>query len=154
MTVTLKIDGIAGKCAIWTGGGTGPYSDPLTHVPNVQFHSDLLYPAIINTQSGSTTLPAASSGFRSVAHTLFAHGRSGYPYVEGKITSGLGVVVALAGSIPVQQGSAAVGSNFYGRWVALGADASNVILHEYCFAGAGFGAITIGWTVYITDVLL
>ena len=155
MTVTMKADGVAGKVAIWTGAGDAPFTNPLGNVGSLLFHSDLLCPAIIATYTGSITLPAVGVGTIFTANNaLFAHGRAGTPYVEGYISSGLGSNVALAGSVIVQQGSGLAAS--FARHVHLGADATNVYLHDYAttYYQQGFGALTLSWTVYVLDTLL
>jgi hypothetical protein len=158
MTVRLKADGATGKVAIYdyTTANDDPFTAPLSHVSRLLFHSDLQYPAIIDVRTGSITLPSVGTNTteRSVAYTLFAHGRGGVPYVEGAITSGLSRVVALCGSVPVQVGTS-LGAAFP-RVVHLGADATNVYLNEYGSTHETFawGSVTLGWTVYVTDVLV
>lgn len=156
MTVTMKADGVAGKVAIWTGTGTAPFDNPLGNVGSLLFHSDLLCPAIIATYTGSITLPAVGVGTIFTANNaLFAHGRPGTPYVEGYISSGLGQNVALAGSVIVQQGTGLEGPSF-ARHVHLGADATNVYLHDYAITHyqQGFSALSLSWVVYVLDTLL
>lgn len=158
MTMRLKADGTSGTVAVYdyTAGNDNPFSNPLGDIPRLRFHSGLLYPAIVSTVTGSISLPAVSANTtdRNVRHTLFAHGRGGIPYVEGAITSGLSRVVGLCGSVPVQTGDS-TGAAFP-RVVHLGADATNVYLNEYGSTHETFGwsALTLGWTVYVTDVLV
>ena len=140
-------------------GGDGPYTSPLSFLPQLRFHSSLRYPAAALVVTGITVNLAAvaadSINERVQTFTLFAHGQGGIPYVEGVITSGLGQPVALCGSVPVQTcGSGAAGQ--FVRVVHLGADGSNVYLNDYgaTFETAGFAALSLILTVYVMDVLL
>ena len=155
----MKIYANASACAIWDQSvvGDAPFSAPLSYLPQTRFHSSLRYPAIVSTVSGSIALPSVPANRReySMANILFAHGRAGIPYVEGAITSGLSRVVALCRSVPIMTcGTGAAGQ--FPRVVHLGADATNVYLNDYgtTYELSGFASITLGWTVYVTDVLL
>jgi len=169
----LRADGVTGDVAIYSGSDDLPLSDPLGNLSRVRFHSDLEYVAVISTVSGTLNLPGRppSTEFHQEAHTLFAHGRPGFPLVFGRIT-GLresGAIIPIPGS-PVLSGSVPVQFNDYGfgRFVILGADATNVVLHETTATGwslsdvdlVGFNAannflpISISYEIYITDTLL
>lgn len=134
-----------------TTAGDAPFTDPLSNMTHVRFHSALTYPSIIGVQTGTLSLPSRSASTDTLAqHTLFAHGRAGTPLVFGWITAG-GVKVGLAGSVPIE-----MEAHGWGRWLSLGANATNVIIAENAFAGyySGFSAVSVSWTVYLTDVLL
>lgn len=156
MAVRLKVDGVAGKCAIYTGGDDAPFDYPLEHVDKIRFHSDLQYPRIISTHTGTWTLPAvaAQAGFVKRSTNLFAHGLSGTPYVEGFVTVS-GVKVPLLGSVPLNRLSG-TRTGFAARWVHLGADATNVIMNEATVGmyESGHGTFDVDWTVYLTDTLI
>jgi hypothetical protein len=135
-----------GKLAIYTGSDDAPFSDPAGNLSRVLFHSDLNYPAILYEVSGTLGLPARganSAGTQSF--NLFAHGRSGSPLVIGYATLG-GQRIHLCGSVPVQ-----FTSRGWGRWIALGADGSNVKIVDQWFAqsNAAFGGVSIPWKVYV-----
>ena len=155
MTVKLYADGTTGKLAIYRySGNDNPFSDPLNNIGALLFHSDLRSISIINTVSSSVTLGAIGGNAAGRnTYTLFAHGISGTPYVEGRITSinGSGASLPLAGSVPV-----ATQASGYARWVHLGADATNVYLSEVYASErvTSYAAMTLGLEVYISDVTL
>ena len=151
MAVRLKADGATGKVAIYTGTDDLPFDTPLSYVSRLRFHSDLEYPRVISTHTGTVSLPAvgAATGYRLVTHTLFAHGLGGAPFVEGTLALG-GVNVPWLGSVP-----AATSASGPARWLHLGADATNIICREYSYGPRSntFGALSVNWTVYLTDTI-
>jgi hypothetical protein len=163
MTMRLIADG-NGNVAVYdyTIPNDNPYSNPLGDVSRLRFHSTLRYPGVVNTVSMNVTLNAAPAAQRHVrtAIPLFAHGRGGIPFVEGKIISGLSRVIALCGSVPVQQvyvaGPNINFDNAFPRVVHLGADSTNVYLNDYysTYQTTGFPALTLGLEIYVTDVNL
>ena len=148
-----------GVCAIWTGAADElPFTQPLNHLNRVKFHSALAYPKVISQHSLTLSLPGVSgTPLRTAGYQLFAHGRPGQPWVLGKLTV-QGVEVAFTGSVPVQQ----VSGMPYARFLALGADATHVWIHEYCpMQGSAqannwtsLPALNVPMTVYITDEIL
>jgi len=162
MTVKLKVDGTTGRTAIYdTSNGDAPFTNPLNNVSLLRFHSDLWSPAVTVT---TTTLnlpnrrPNPSTAYRSsgdAQHTLFAHGKSGTPMVKGFVVIS-GVNVPLAGSVPIVDPS--FSTSGVGRFISLGADATNVfILEKYVYgiaAGNPSTALSLSVTVYVTDVIL
>lgn len=161
MAYRYKIEG--GKAAIYDkSAGDAPLTNPLGNLSRIKFHSDLDYIKVISVHNVTLSLPARSN-FRSAtaSYNLFAHGRTGQPFVLGKASVN-GVPVGFTGSVPVHQGIASNGQpSHFGRWLALGADATNVIVHEYCVAAWSnssfydtYPAMTIPIAVYITDELL
>lgn len=125
--------------------------DPFVDLSRVLFHSDLEYPSIIATYTPSVTLPARSSNtYQDATHTLFAHGQAGIPFVLGYISNMSNV--ALAGSVPVDLDT----SSGFGRWVDLGADATNVVLHEQSVvkSGGSLSSRGLNLVVYVTDLIL
>jgi hypothetical protein len=164
MTHKLKADS-SGKVAIYdyTAGNDVPFTSPLSAVSRLRFHTDLLYPRIIDTRSVTVTLPAVIANARNDAdttstQTLFAHGLSGIPWVEGKITSGVGAVVPLCGSTPVQQHSSSpsASSQSFLRIVHLGANSTDVLLNSLCVTEdtQTMPALTITVVVYVTNILV
>lgn len=146
MTVRFHARG-DGKVAIYTGSDDDPFDDPIDNLSRVLFHSELTYPAIIATQSGTLSLPSRGANVQLVTgYNLFAHGQAGAPLVLGYVTVG-GTRVPLAGSVPVQGDDRG-----WGRWLALGADTTNVLISESCFAFLGYSAIDVDWVVYVLDV--
>ncbi|WP_127078337.1 hypothetical protein [Rhodomicrobium lacus] len=153
MTMTLKASAAGGgKVAIFSGTDLAPFNDPQAHLDRLYFHSDLAYPTVIQTVTGSFTLPAlaASAGpaYTNPAIVLFAHGRSGIPAVLGRLTS---PAVGWCGSVPVQMDQYGAG-----RFVTLGADATHVVAHAvwWCHRTGGFPAITLTYEIDILDLIL
>lgn len=176
MTVTLLVDTYGGGTAsIYTGdpADESPHTTPLSNLARLKFHSGLAYPKIIDEQTRSVTFPArttfSSGAYRAAAHTftasqtLFAHGRSGYPWVLASVTIG-GVKVPFCGSVPVQQFSFDGGNpSPWARWISVGADATNVTTFEYTvvqrnnsnnYSGIVAPSITLDITVWVTDEIL
>ncbi len=153
MTTWIDISGAVNAVAIYTGDDDAPLTAPLSHVDRLKFHSSLPYPYVVDTRTGTLSLPtvAANTTERTVAHTLFAHGRGSTPYTYGKITSGLSTTVPLQGGVVVQVGSG-LGAVFP-RVLHLGADATNVYINEYAstHSSVGLPALTLGWTVYVME---
>lgn len=128
-------------------GADDVVDNPTSDLSRVLFHSSLDYPAIIATYTPSVTLPAWSLGrpFYNL-HNLFAHGRPGIPFVLGYISNMSNI--GLSGSVPVDSVP-----NYYARWVTLGANATNVVLHEDNDPGVGT-ARTLNLVIHVTDLLL
>lgn len=152
MTVRFKARGSDGRVAIWRDAtDEAPFNAPLDNLTRVLFHSDLQYPTVVETRTGTLALPSRGADTStSVTHTLFAHGKGVPPFVLGYCEVG-GVRVPFAGSVPVQ-----FNVSGWARWLSLGANSTSVIIHELTFTPlhAGFAAIDVPWTVYVTDTLL
>ena len=150
MTVRVKADGATGAIAIYTySGSDAPFTSPLSNIPSLLFHSDLRSISITSVVTGSVTLSAHSANTSGrQAYTLFAHGKGGTPYVEGRLTS---PAYPLVGSVPVE-----TQSQGYARLVHLGADATYVYLHEIYAAeqSTAYGTLGLTYEVYVSDVLL
>lgn len=153
----------SGKFAIWDGETDDlPFTDPIGNISRVKFHSDLPYIKTLYRRVETLNLPSRSNfQMTTASYTLFAHGQSGYPLVLGSVPVN-GVEVGFSGSVPVQMGYV-VGSvtpGFYGRWLALGADDTNVYIHEYTVARWSsasheiYDALSLPITVYVTDRIL
>lgn len=159
MTMRFRCDGTTGRTAIYdTSNGDAPFTSPLSNVSLLRFHSDLWSPSVTVT-TASLSLPNRrpnpSTAYRNegnTSHTLFAHGKGGTPMIKGYVVIG-GVNVPLTGSIPLQ-----IDDNGSGRFLAVGADATNVFVLEKWVFGTAAGnpstAITLSFTVYVTDVIL
>lgn len=162
MTMRLRADGTTGRVAIYdTSNGDAPFSSPLSNVSLLRFHSDLWAPSVTVT-TASLSLPNRrpnpATAYRSsgdAQHTLFAHGKSGTPMVKGFVVLG-GVNVPISGSVPIVD--AAGPTHGTGRFISLGADATNVFILEKYVYGTATGnpstAVTLSITVYVTDVIL
>lgn len=156
------------KAAIYDkAAGDAPLTNPLGNLSRIKFHSDLDYIKVISVHNVTLSLPARSN-FRSAtaSYNLFAHGRAGQPFVLGKASVN-GVPVGFTGSVPVHTGatpamsSAGYPTGCFGRWLALGADGTNVIVYEYAVASwvnetvnETYPAMSIPLTVYVTDEML
>ena len=148
---TLFARGSDGVVAIFTGSDD-VVSNPTADLSRVLFHSALEYPAVISITTQSIELPSRTTTPATpvyAIHNLFAHGRGGIPFVFGIITN-MGNL-SLAGSVPVDGDPP-----FYGRFVTLGADGTNVVLHENTVGRSTttYAARTLTVRVYITDLLL
>lgn len=158
MRLNLEIDAGIGRAGIWTGDDRAPYIDPLNNLSRVRLHTDLDYIRVVETRVAPLSLPAVTGVTSRVAsYPLFAHGRAGFPFILGEVAVN-GERVGFTGSVPVQFGvQPNTRPGFFGRWLALGADATEVIVHEYLVAyhfGSGyesFAAIDLDITVHITD---
>lgn len=131
-----------------------PLSAPLSYVSRLHFHSGLDYPKVISTITGTVTLPVMGiNTLRTHEYVISAHGRAGTPYVEGKVHIG-GVWIPLAGSTVVAQ--LAAPSAAFVRFLALGANGTNIVIEEYSLSssGAGFASVGIDYEIYLLDTLL
>lgn len=148
---TLHARGSDGTVAIFTGADD-VIDNPLSDLSRVLFHSALQYPSVISTTDTSITLPerictSPIAPFYDI-HTLFAHGQAGTPFVFGYITNMSNV--SLAGSVPTDSQA-----SIYGRFVTLGSDAGNVVLHEQTVGQSiTYAARGLTIRVHITDLLL
>ncbi len=161
MTMRFKCDGTTGRTAIYdTSNGDDPFDNPQDNVGLLRFHSDLWAPAVA-IHSATITLPnrrPTGSAYRSsgdAQHILFAHGLGGTPLVKGYVTIG-GIRVPMSGSIPILDSASPTAG--VGRFISLGADATYVfVLEKYVYgiaAGSPSTAITLTFTIYVTDVIL
>lgn len=157
----FRCDGTTGRTAIYdTSNGDAPFTSPLSNVSLLRFHSDLWAPAVTIT-TASLTLPnrrPSGSAYRSsgdAQHTLFAHGKSGTPLIKGYVVID-GVNVPLSGSVPLLDSAAP--TTGVGRFISIGADATNVfVLEKYVYgiaAGSPSTAVTLTFHIYVTDVIL
>lgn len=134
--VKLTARGTDGVVCIHNGNDD-VVDDPYLDLSRVLFHSSLRYPAVVDTQTGSTAMASVAVGaVRSTTYRLFEHGRPGIPMVLGYLTNFGNGRVPLAGSV-----ATAIVSKWSGRFVTLGADATHVILHEFA---RGSGSTALG----------
>ena len=128
-----------GKVAIWTGAqNDAPFDNPLGNINRVKFHSDLTYVRVTRLLYKTVVLPAIPTtgsgqgdpGVRVGSYDLGAHNEGRTPFILGKITVG-GVPVAFTGSVLVHNTQSTNNPDLFGRWLALGADATRIWLHEY-----------------------
>lgn len=163
MSFRLKADVASGRIAVYdyTAGDDGPFVAPLSNLSRVKFHSDLGVIGRTDTRTGTLSLGATAYNVygQTNVHNLFAHGVSGgVPYVEGRITSlaGSGVNIPLVGSVPVDHTE--IGGCV--RVLHLGADGTYVRIVEKYFTRyndgrfSPFGALSISWEVWVTDMVL
>lgn len=146
---TLFARGSDGTVCIYTGA-SDVVDAPLGDLSRVLFHSALLYPAVVSTLTATITLPAvAANDDAGRTHTVGAHGKAGTPFVLGYISNLSNL--PLAGSVPLDKDARG-----FGRWVTLGADATNVIIHEQTVCGFdnGFSSRAIVVVALVTDLLL
>jgi len=154
-----------GRGAVWTGDDDLPFWKPRQYLDRVKFHTDLDYIRIVREIPLTLNLPAISSVTygpeETFSYKLFDHGLGGFPFILGETVVN-GERVAFTGSVPVQlcinYGGA---EGWYARWLALGADATSVYIHEYdvfyysnATYGSSFPALSLPITVYLTNELL
>lgn len=81
-----------GKVAVYTDAdpsnpSTAPLTAPLSNLSKIKFHSDLFYPKIVSSHSGSFTIPAIGRNGKASGHLVtIAHGLSGAPICLGDVT--------------------------------------------------------------------
>jgi hypothetical protein len=160
MATQRRLKYASGSLAIYDVESTaiddGPFSSPLSYISRLHFHSDLEYPAVIATYSGTVTLPSVSANTDYVAtYNIAAHGRGGVPYVEGRLQVG-GVWVPFAGSIPVVQPTGTAGESSFARFLHLGADSTNIVIQEYSTACnvSAYGSVGFNYVIYLTNKLV
>lgn len=161
MGTKFRADGTIGRVAIYEDSDDNPWSDPLTYKSRVHFHSSLHYPARVSVVTGTYNFAAITGGapirIGVSSATLFTHGLGFTPLVEGKwlgIGTG-GADVPMCGTIPVQQASGlAAGYNSMARWVTIGADATNVYLHQMygTAASQSLAAVSIDYEIHLYDL--
>lgn len=152
-----------GVAAIWADAADDePFTSPLSNLPRVKFHSQLNYIRAVSTVVATVSLPLVNTVFlRSASYNITpgGHGQNGQPFVLGHATV-QGVKVAFTGSICVQLPTNQYGVVGYGRFLSIGADETNVYLHEYTqlYGSASpidtYAAIDIDVTCFITDKIL
>lgn len=132
----------AGKVAIWTGKqDDAPFDNPLGNINRVKFHSDLDYVRVIEVRKYTLIVPAIPAsgsgqgdpGVRTASYNLGAHGQGRIPWLVGFIKVD-GVPLAFTGSVHTHTAAAYDANSivdFGGRFLALGADATNIYVHEY-----------------------
>ncbi len=177
----MKIDS-TGKVAIFdeTGVGNAPFTDPLGNLSRIRFHSDLLTPAVVSVTTYTVTLPSmVENAWRDATVTLGAHGRTGTPMIMGRVRNGSGASwIPLNGSVmlPMYALDGSTTYRLFGaypsgppywqggdgwRSITLGADATNIVLHEQAqalskHAGADIThpALTLEIEVTVFDINL
>lgn len=139
-----------------------PFTDPTQDAATfarVKFHSGLDYPKIIKETSYTLNLPAITGGSQVTRdYIVEPHGRLGQPWVLGYAIIG-GQRTGFAGSLCVGLCSNGSKQSGLGRWISLGADANNIIIHEYAVRVTDplnyrFSAVSIPVTILTTDRLL
>jgi hypothetical protein len=159
----LKMGSYQGSAAaaIWNGeSNDNPFNDPLNHLSDLYFHSALRYPKVISQRTVSVSFPTiGSNNNREHTYTLFAHGRSGVPWIRGRATLD-GALLNIAGHVPIQASQTQFWfgrpRNVFPRFIALGCDATNVVLHEFalCAKGSSLPAMSLSVTVFVMDEIL
>jgi hypothetical protein len=149
-----------GKFAIYTvpsatSTDDAPLTDPRGNISRVEFHSDLDYIAVAAVQTGTLSLPARAAGNAvTQRHNLFAHGLGYQPLVLGEITNlGCSLLGTTLIYSPADDGLNGPTRGWF-RSVQLGADATNVYLHEYALVpptgSPGLPAQSLNWRVMVT----
>lgn len=132
----FDVHGGIGKAALYTVPDSDPTDDdpltaPRSHLSRVRFHTDFKYPKIIaDTTYSSVNLPSRTKGTRGEAtHVLGAHGLGFTPFCLGAVQFE-GFWSPLFISTPTYHKPDAI-TVVISRFISLGADATNILLHEY-----------------------
>ena len=167
MPDVLDIDAAAGLLAVYTSPGAGtddaPLYSPPANLSRIKLHSSLDYPKVVSVFTGTKTLAGlAANTRRNTTYVLAAHGRAGIPWVFATATLG-GVPISLSGSVPVfvdtpQTFFGATNNQGFPWMVAIGADATNILLHENTMTPYGpagpWPSVSFAWKVFVTDTIL
>lgn len=88
-----------------TAPSTLPLTSPLTNLDKIAFHSDLFYPLIVSSHTGSGTIPGMSTNTRNDQTLVtIAHGQGAAPLALGTITvsmNGTSYTYSLNGTVCV-----------------------------------------------------
>lgn len=158
--VRFKADGVTGKVAIYDytapNNNDNPLTAPRSNLSRLHFHSDFDYVGFgveSSVPTISTTVSISNaSGFyyKNPSHNLGAHGKSGIPFVYGRIFA-RGVWMPLCGSIPVVVFASNTQHNLIN--VSLAVDDTYVYLAEQrSFNGTIFTSITPNVEVWVSEV--
>lgn len=167
--VKFKVDPTLGAIGLYRDPDDNDeaLADPLNHLDKVIFHPELRYCGIVDTITGTLSLPATTNNSTSQEivevhmHTLAAHGQTGRPMILGVIKEhGSGGDVAWCGSIPVQQKDTdpEVIQSSITRWITLGADDTNLVVREQrprprsSSSGENLSAIDVDYEIHIFDI--
>ena len=162
----FDVNGGTGKAALYTVPDSNPTDDaplttPRSHLSRVRFHTDFKYPNIISDAQYNVTLPARSADTRGEqTHTLGAHGMGGVPLCFGAVLFD-SKWSPLFISTPLHYSPTGGRLTYIGRLISLGADSTNLLLHEYYVqsnlpggAGTPVGSQSITVRVLMTNELL
>lgn len=120
-------------------------ADPFNHLDKAIFHPAFRYCGIVQTFSGTFSLPAVpgtgTNGMTTVTRNLLEHGQSGRPMMFGVIKShplAGGADVAWMGSIPIAQhdnvgevpGVTDWRLEQWVRWLTLGVNDTHIVVHD------------------------
>ncbi len=165
MTTLRRLKYDSGKLAVYDVDSAAiddnPLTAPLSYLSRLQYHSDLEYPKVIATYTGTITLAVVTANqLLPASFTIAAHGRGAVPYVEGMVKVG-GVWRGLCGSTPVDQlANPSVNATYrpgFIRWLALGADATNIYIKELTLtnqAGGFTSTQSVDYRIWLLDTLL
>ena len=129
MVQTFKADTATNHVAVYRGTDHTVFDDPGANADQFDFSSKFKYPDVVSESTVSLTLAASSVRQQiSQTRTLMAHGQTGQPLVEGILRKfeGSTVNIPLKGSVPLF-----FSTTGQARYIILGADSTNVVLHDY-----------------------
>lgn len=168
MAWRFRADGSINKAALYTvptadSTDNAPLTNPRANLSRVRFHTDFKYPKIVSDTTYSLELPSRAKGTRGEeTHILASHGHGGSPLCFGTVLIN-GGWVPLFISTPVPGWSVAGNLPSHrlwqGRVLSLGANATQILVHEFWvlsnLAGAGADpSSTVSIRVLVTDELL
>lgn len=175
----FDVHGGIGKAALYKVPDSDPTDDapltaPRSHLSRVRFHTDFKYPKIVSDTTYTVTLPDRAHNTRGEAtYILGAHGRGGVPFCFGTVswtqskisvantsyTTSKTFTLPLFISTPVNTLLSSSGPDSWeGRMLSLGADSTNLLVHEFAVqryaSGTTFLSRTYDVRVLVTDELL
>lgn len=164
----MKLRATPTRFAIWDNVAVGdaPWDSPDAHMAHIREHSDIkkvadAAPVFTGTLNLNQTATGGVSTPRHVeTHIMFAHNLPYLPMVWGRIYDGT-LWIPFRGSVPILmvQGSTQGNDGFglgFARWLTLGADVTNVYIHEMSPIPAGiyWNAAAFPVELHATDMAL
>lgn len=158
MTLRFKADGATGKVGIYTyTGSDDPLTSPTTNVGSLKFHSDFKYIGLAGSAPSLSATISVAAGAKPYAttHTIGAHGKSGVPFVFGRIYA-QGAWQPFVGAVPVYVATTSGVSGGHSRVItmAISVDATNVYAYEMRSSDSfSFPAVSVPVEVWISTEL-
>lgn len=146
---TLDLHGGINKYAVYNGTSDAPLTNPLGNLPNLLWHSDLLYIGRVTTITGTVNLNPFTSGWSAFPYTrvLAAHGRSYRPILTGWITVS-GVNIPIGGSFL----ATAPGANGAYQFNVY-CDATNILITcDTILGNWAATAVNCAYTIYVMNI--
>lgn len=160
----------AGQAAIYDQSTNGdlPLTAPLSYLDDLKWHNELEHIGIVEIRDYTVNLAATNASSYSPpytnTHVIDTHDQPFEPFVYGYVTLPGGVIRTFSMHAAISRASypselAGIKRHAFLRFVSLGVDGSNIVLHEWArdvfwSSGTHHAAMTIGLRVFITDLSL